>query len=95
MSNQSNQPHIQLFHFEACPYCQQVFRWMAELKNEQPALQSVEVETIDERLHPDYPAPGYYYYVPTFFVDGKKVHEGAATKAIVENVLRMGLKGGQ
>lgn len=82
--------HIQLFHFEACPYCRQVFAWIEELKKEQPSLAAVEIETIDERLHPDYPAPGPYYYVPTFFVNGEKVHEGAATKETVEKILRMG-----
>lgn len=95
MSEHSAAPHIQLFFFESCPYCKQVFQWMAELKYQNPELEQVAVEAIDERLHPDYPAPGYYYYVPTFFVDGKKVHEGAATKEIVEKVLHMGLAGPQ
>jgi hypothetical protein len=29
-----------------------------------------------------------YYYVPTYYVDGVKVHEGAASKKIIEGVYR-------
>ena len=30
-----------------------------------------------------------YYYVPTYYVDGKKVHEGRITRADVERVFRL------
>ena len=33
-----------------------------------------------------------YYYVPTFYVGGVKAHEGAASKDIVEKVLRSALE---
>ena len=33
-----------------------------------------------------------YYYVPTFYVGGVKAHEGAASKDIVERVLRSALE---
>ena len=32
-----------------------------------------------------------YYYVPTYYVEGKKMHEGVATKEKVEAVLRSAL----
>ncbi len=83
--------HVKLFHFESCPYCQEAKRWMAELQQEYPELAKVEVEQIDEKITPE-KIKGYdYWYVPTFFVDDVKVHEGVASKAIVENVLRSAL----
>lgn len=82
---------VKLFHFESCPYCREAIRWMHELQDEQPELQAVQVEMIDEKLTPE-KIKGYdYWYVPTFFVDDKKAHEGVASKAIVERVLRSAL----
>ena len=82
---------IQMFHFAACPYCREAMRWMDELRREYPELRDVRVERIDEKLHPEIAEQYDYWYVPTFFVDGKKVHEGACTREIVERVLRMGV----
>ena len=82
---------MQMFHFAACPYCREATRWMDELRREYPELRDVHVERIDEKLHPEIAEQYDYWYVPTFFVDGKKVHEGACTREIVERVLRMGV----
>ena len=46
---------------------------------------------IDEKKQPDVAAKYDYYYVPTFFVDGEKVHEGHAEKADVEKVFKAAL----
>ena len=87
---------VKLFHFESCPYCRDAKKWMKELQEEYPELAKVKVELIDEKLQPDvvdaFLKEGHsYYYVPTFFVDGIKAHEGAASKDIVEKVLRSAL----
>ena len=89
--------HVKLFHFEACPYCRDAKKWMRELMTEYPELSRVNVEMIDERLEPKkveefIKAGNSYYYVPTFYVDGVKAHEGAASKDIVEKVLRSALE---
>ena len=82
---------VKLFHFEACPYCRETMRWLDEVKREHPELASVYVEKVDERLEPE-KIKGYdYWYVPTFFMGDVKVHEGAATKRIIEKVLRNAL----
>ena len=88
---------VKLFHFEACPYCRDAIRWMHELQDENPDLAKVKVEMIDERLEPQrveafLKEGNSYYYVPTFYVDGAKAHEGAASKDIVERVLRSALE---
>ncbi len=83
--------HVKLFHFEACPYCREARAWLKELQQEQPELAQVSVEMIDEKLEPE-KIKGYsYWYVPTFFVDDVKAHEGVASKEIVERVLRSAL----
>ena len=84
---------ILFFHFESCPYCQQARRWLDELMTEHPEYQALEIERIDEHKQPEIADRYDYWYVPTFYVDGQKVHEGACTKEIVENVLRLGSRG--
>jgi glutaredoxin len=82
---------VKMYHFEACPYCRETMRWLDEVKQEHPELAAVAVEKIDERLEPHKIKGHDYWYVPTFFVDGKKVHEGVCSREIVERVLRSAL----
>lgn len=82
---------VKLFYQETCPYCKKALKWMDEVKQEYPELQAVQVEMIEERKNPEISDSYDYWYVPTFYVDGKKVHEGMASKEIVENVLRSAL----
>ena len=80
-----------LFHFASCPYCRATEGWINELTQEYPELAAVDIERVDEKLHPEIAEKYPYWYVPTFFVNGEKVHEGACSKAIVERVLRSAL----
>jgi thioredoxin 1 len=59
---------------------------MEELKAESSKYASIEVTMIDENLQPDIANQYDYYYVPTYYIDGKKVHEGAASKDIIRQV---------
>lgn len=79
---------LTMFHFEGCPYCAQAWKWVNELRKEEPSLSDVEIERIDEKKHPAIAECYDYYYVPTFYLEGKKLHEGAATKEKIERVLR-------
>ncbi|MDR1335362.1 MAG: thioredoxin family protein [Tannerella sp.] len=79
--------HIKLFYLKSCPYCRQAFAFIDELK-QQEAYKNIEIELIEESEQSTV-ANGYdYYYVPTFYVDGVKRHEGAVTREQVEAVLR-------
>ena len=80
---------IILFHFQSCPYCKQARRWIQEVQAEYPSLQTVEIEIIDELRHPRIARQYDYWYVPTFYVEGKKVHEGACSREKVEQILKM------
>lgn len=77
---------VTMFFFAACPYCQKAFDWMDEVLDEHPEYREVELTTIDEKLEPDVANQYDYWYVPTFYVGDRKVHEGAASKTIVAGV---------
>lgn len=83
--------NITLYHFEGCPACSHAKHWMKELRTEKPELKSVLVEMVDVHKTRHFNAPESFTYVPTFFVDGKKVLEGAVSKEEIEQVLRQGL----
>ncbi|MDR1675007.1 MAG: thioredoxin family protein [Tannerella sp.] len=81
---------IKLFYLKSCPYCRQAFGFIDELKR-QEAYRDIEIELIEESEQPAI-ASGYdYYYVPTFYVDEVKRHEGAVTRDQVEAVFREAL----
>lgn len=63
---------VKLFYQERCPFCKKALRYIEELKEEQPEL----ADQYD------------YYYVPTFYVDGVKVHEAGIFKNEMEALLR-------
>lgn len=79
---------VKLFYLKDCPYCKKALKYLDELRTEQPAYAAVEIEMIEESEHPDVADSYDYYYVPTFYVGGVKVHEGGIWKEEVEAVLR-------
>ena len=82
---------VLMFVMKSCPYCKQALRWMEELRTENDRYNGVEVTIIDETLQPDIANQYDYYLVPTYFIDGLKVHEGVATKDIVRSVFERSL----
>ena len=77
---------ITMFTMESCPFCKQALRWMDELIQKNPEYRDLEIEKIDEVIYPKIAAQFDYYYVPTYYVDGKKLHEGAASPDIIKQV---------
>lgn len=82
---------IVMILLENCPHCRNARRWMAELKEEYPQYQTLQIEMIDEQLHPEVIKTYSYYYVPTYYVDGVKAHEGVPTKEIVREVFELAI----
>lgn len=83
---------ITIFYQTHCPFCRKAFQYIDELKKEHPEYQSIEIKTIEENEHPDIADKYDYYYVPTFYMDGKKVHEAGIFKNEVDELLRKALK---
>ena len=77
---------ILMFTMASCPYCRAAHRWMDEILQEHPQYRDIPIQIIDEVQQPDIVNRYDYYFVPTYYVDGVKVHEGAATKEIVQGV---------
>ena len=77
---------ILMFTMAACPYCRAAHRWMEEILQEHPQYRDIPIQIIDEVQQPEIANRYDYYFVPTYYVDGVKVHEGAATKEIVQGV---------
>jgi len=82
---------ITFFMMDVCPYCVKAQKWLDELYQEHPEYKKIPMKVIDERKQPDIANQFDYYLVPTFYVDGVKLHEGVATKEKVEYVLKQAL----
>ena len=83
---------VKLFYLKNCPFCRKALRYIDEVKAAHPELAAVGIELIEESEQPAV-ADGYdYYYVPTFYVDGVKVHEGGIYPDEVEAILRKAMK---
>lgn len=83
---------IKLFYLEKCPFCKKAFRYIEELRSEHPELQAIEIETIEESKEPVIANQYDYYYVPTFYINNVKEHEGGIFKDEVEALLRKALE---
>lgn len=83
---------IQLFYLKNCPFCKKAFRYIEEAKAAHPELQSLQIELIEESEEPALADQYDYYYVPTFYIDGVKVHEGGIYPEEVEPLLRIALE---
>ena len=70
-----------------CPHCRNAFEMMDTLRQEHPEYAAVKVKIVDETIEKDFAASLDYYYVPTFYVDGQKVHEGGIYYEEVEQIL--------
>jgi len=83
---------VKLFYLKNCQFCKKALRYIEELKAEHAELAAVEIEMIEESERPDMADKFDYYYVPTFYVDCVKEHEGGIYPEEVERILRKALE---
>ena len=83
---------LMIFYQEHCPFCKRAFTYIEELKKENPEYDKIETELIEETLQPEFADTFDYYYVPTFYIDNKKIHEGGIKKDEVKEILDKALK---
>lgn len=83
---------VKLFYLRNCPYCKKALRYIDEAKAAHPELAPVEIELVEESEHPEVADRFDYYYVPTFYVGGEKLHEGGIWPDEVEELLRRALE---
>lgn len=84
--------HVRLFYLKNCPFCKKALRYIEDLKAAHAELAAVEIEMIEESEQPEVADRFDYYYVPTFYVDGVKEHEGGIYPEEVERILRKALE---
>jgi len=77
---------IKLFIMKSCPYCKMALSWMDTLFAENSDYRRLDIEIIDELAEPVIAARHDYYYVPTYYVGDKKMHEGAASLKKIKHV---------
>lgn len=83
---------IKYFYLTNCPYCLKANKWMEELKSENPDYEALNIQWIHDSKQRSEAAKYNYYYVPTFFIDNKKLHEGVASKEIIKQVFDAALR---
>ncbi len=84
---------ILMFTMEGCPHCANARRFMEELFEENPDYRNLEIEIIDEVEEPDLANQYDYYFVPTYYLDGEKFHEGVPSRSMVEDLFRKAYEG--
>ena len=82
---------IKLFYLRNCPFCKKAFAYMENLK-QQEVYKPIEVELIEESEQADLAAQYDYYYVPTFYINEEKVHEGGIFENEVEAIFKKALE---
>lgn len=78
---------ILFFHLSSCPHCKKAFALLEELIGENTDYKKIDIKTIEERENAKLADSFDYYYVPCFYVNGEKKHEGAITKSELKSVL--------
>ena len=80
---------ILLFVMAGCPHCRLALQLQEELFAAHPEWRDIPLKIVDEIRDPAFADRFNYYYVPTYYVDGQKVHEGHAERDDVKKVFRL------
>ena len=84
---------ILMFTMEGCPHCANARKFMDELFESNPEYKKLNIEIIDETKHPEIADQYDYYYVPTYYLDEVKFHEGIPSKEMVEELFKEAYEG--
>ncbi|MCI2106799.1 MAG: thioredoxin family protein [Intestinimonas sp.] len=80
---------VLLFVLPGCPHCALALKYQQALLEKHPAWHEIPIRVVDETEELEFANAHKYYYVPAYYVDGVKVHEGHAESEDVERVLRL------
>jgi thiol-disulfide isomerase/thioredoxin len=79
---------VLMFVTSWCPHCKKAISMLEQVRGEEEAFGGVEIVMIDEEREKKYADSFDYYRVPTFYVDGVKVHEGAVSLENIRQVFK-------
>lgn len=83
---------VLMFMTSWCPYCKKASQIIDQLRKENQQYKDVDIVMIDEDKDRKYADTFDYYRVPTFYVDGVKIHEGAADMESIRKVFEKAIK---
>mgnify|MGYP000851554055 CR=1 FL=1 len=66
---------ITWFYLSDCPYCHQARKALDELKRENPEYKKVEIDWVDEQVHPEIADQYDYHAVPCLWIGQQKMYE--------------------
>lgn len=75
---------IEIFILPTCPHC---IGFLEKLKTIDTSKYQVEV--IDESKEPEKANARDYFFVPTVYIDGVKVHEGKVLPETIQNIAEL------
>ena len=70
---------IEIFYLTSCPYCRSARRAVDELRVENPAYASLDLNWIEESEQPELAEGRDYYSVPSLFYGDEKLYEAHFT----------------
>lgn len=80
------------FYLPLCPFCHEADQYLKESINENARFKELEIIRINEAKEVKVANSYDYYYVPCFWLDQQKIHEGPVTKAKIKEILLMALE---
>ena len=83
---------VVMFMLKNCPYCKEADRYIEQLCSENPVYSDIEIARIDEKENALHATKYDYFYVPSFYINEVKIHEGAITKDEMKEVLDKALE---
>ena len=83
---------LTMFYLESCPYCKRARSYMEELKQESSKYAEIPIKMVEERQQKELADSFDYYYVPCYYINGKKFAEGSIDKEGVKKVFDAALE---
>ena len=78
---------VKMFMFEGCPHCKKAQELIEALKEKCNEYAQIKILSKKKKKDPQIADAYDYYYVPAFFVDEVKVHEGVPSEEKIRIVL--------
>jgi len=78
---------LTVFILKLCPYCVKARTYIDELMSE-PQFSKLDIQYIYENKEKELADSFDYYYVPAFYQERQKLHEGAVSKEQVREILK-------
>lgn len=71
---------VTLFVQHQCPFCKMALKYISEWQHTDAKYNDIHFEIVDELVEVERADSFDYYYVPTFYLGEKKLHEGGIYK---------------